>query len=77
MEYHGNEKQKNLEYIATAIRVYRYNNGLTQKDLCELANIHPNTLSNMENCCGYNIGTLLSIIDATGLSFAEFFWGID
>lgn len=72
MEHHDEQ----LEYIATAIRSYRYNNGYTQEDLCELADIHPNTLSNIENCHGYNIGTLLSIIDATGLSLSEFFWGV-
>jgi len=74
-------QRKRIEEISLFIKNWRLNEGLTQREFSELAEIHPNSLYHIEsyykeNSRLYNILTLLKCIDATGLSITQFFDGM-
>ena len=77
MKDHNDEQHKQLQEISGLIRNYRYNEGLSQVELSAMAGIHSNSLSNIENINNFQIITLLKLIDATGLTLGEFFWGME
>ncbi|MBN1330725.1 MAG: helix-turn-helix transcriptional regulator [Candidatus Heimdallarchaeota archaeon] len=68
---------KRLEEISSFIKNWRLNVGLTQREFSELAGVHPNSLYRIENMRIFNILTLLKCIDATELTVAQFFEGIE
>jgi DNA-binding XRE family transcriptional regulator len=70
-------QKKRIEEISLFIKNWRINDNMTQNDFSKLAEVHPNSIYNIEHQKVYNIVTLLKIIDATGLTVAEFFEGME
>ena len=68
-------QEKRIEEIRLFIKNYRINDGLTQADFSEMADLHVNSLRRFEKGSLKNIKllTLLSLIDATEMSLSEFF----
>ena len=68
-------QEKRIEEIRLFIKNYRINDGLSQADFCEIADLHVNSLQRFEKGSLKNIKllTLLSLIDATEMSLSEFF----
>ena len=68
-------QEKRIEEIRLFIKNYRINDGLSQTDFSELADLHVNSLQRFEKGSLKNIKllTLLSLIDATEMSLSEFF----
>lgn len=67
---------KHIEGIALFIKNWRINEGLSQRDFSKLAEIHPNSVYNIENQRVVNCLTLLKCIGATGMTLQEFFEGM-
>ena len=70
---------KRIEEISKFLRNMRINDGLSQKEFSELANVHVNSIINIENhkkSNSPNLITLLNCIDATGLTLSQFFEGM-
>lgn len=70
-------QQKRIEGISLFIKNWRLNEGLSQREFSQLAGIHPNSLYHLERMGLYNILTLLKCIDATCLTVAQFFEGME
>ena len=70
-------QQKRIEEISLFIKNWRLNEGLSQREFSHLAGIHPNSLYHLERMGLYNILTLLKCIDATCLTVAQFFEGME
>ncbi len=68
-------QEKRIEEIRLFIKNYRINDGLSQADFSEMADLHVNSLQRFEKGSLKNIKllTLLSLIDATEMSLSEFF----
>jgi transcriptional regulator with XRE-family HTH domain len=67
-----------LRDIAGFIRNWRLNEGLSQREFSKLANVHVNSIYNLEHMRGSNLITLLKCIDAMdGMTLSEFFSGIE
>ena len=68
-------QEKRIEEIRLFIKNYRINDGLSQADFSEMADLHVNSLQRFEKGSLANIKllTLLSLIDATEMSLSEFF----
>ena len=60
-------------FIALYIKNYRLCEGLTQREFSKLADVHFNSVYNIEHQKGTNLNTVIKCIDATGLTFSEFF----
>lgn len=64
--------------IAIFIKNWRLNEGLSMKEFSELANVHFNSIYNLEHNKGINLSTLIKCIDAMdGMTLPEFFSGLD
>ncbi len=75
---HVDHQQKRLVEICLFIKNWRLNEGLTQNDFSKLAEIHPNSIYNLEHMRGSNLITLLKCIDAMeGMTLSEFFSEIE
>ena len=70
-------QQKRIEEISSFIKNWRLNEGLAQRELSQLAGIHPNSLYHLEKMGLYNILTLLKCIDVTCLTISQFFEGME
>jgi transcriptional regulator with XRE-family HTH domain len=68
---------KRIEEIGLFLKNWRLNEGLSQREFSEIAEVHPNSIYHIENMGLYNILTLLKCIDATGLSISQFFEGME
>lgn len=69
-----------IREINLFIKNWRLNEGLSQKEFSELANVHVNSIYNLENqkySNTPNLITLLNCIDATGLTLSQFFEGMN
>jgi len=64
---------KRIEEIALFLKNWRLNEGMSQCEFSEIAEVHPNSIYHIENMELYNIMTLLKCIDATGLTVSQFF----
>ena len=65
-------------YIKNFIRNWRLNEGLTQREFSQLANVHVNSIYNLERQRGTNLITLINcIIAMDGMTLSEFFAGIE
>ena len=64
---------KRIEEIALFLKNWRLNEGMSQREFSEIAEVHPNSIYHIENMSLYNIMTLLKCIDATGLTISQFF----
>lgn len=72
-------QEKRIEEIRLFLKNYRINDGLSQADFSELADLHVNSLQRFEKGSLKNIKllTLLSLIDATEMSLSEFFQSME
>ncbi len=69
-----------IREISLFIKNWRLNEGLSQSEFSELANVHVNSIYNIENqkhSNTPNLITLLNCIDATGLTLSQFFEDMD
>lgn len=71
------QHRKRYDEIRIFIRNYRLNDGITQQELSEMAEVHINTIQNLESGKQITVLTLFSCIDAMGLSLSEFFEDMD
>jgi len=69
-------QNKRLEEISLFIKNLRINDNLTRSDFSKLAQIHPNSLYNLENQ-RIDLITLFKCIEATGLTLSQFFGLVD
>jgi transcriptional regulator with XRE-family HTH domain len=72
-----NNHHKRLEEISLFIKNWRISEGLTQPDFSNLADIHANSVYNVEHQKNITLLTLLNCIDATGLTLSQFFEGME
>ena len=72
-------QEKRIEEIRLFIKNYRINDGLTQAEYSEIADVHVNSLQRFEkgNLKNIKLLTLFSLIDATSMSLSEFFETIE
>lgn len=72
-------QEKRIEEIQLLIKNYRINDGLSQSEYSEIADVHVNSLQRFEkgNLRNIKLLTLLSLIDATSMSLSEFFQTIE
>jgi len=72
-------QEKRIEEIRLFIKNYRINDGLSQSEYSEIADVHVNSLQRFEkgNLKNIKLLTLLSLIDATEMSLSEFFQTIE
>jgi DNA-binding XRE family transcriptional regulator len=68
---------KRYDEIRMFIKNYRVNDGLTQRDFGNMAEIHTNTLQNLESGKNITLLTLFGCIDAMGMTISEFFEGLE
>ena len=68
-------QEKRIEEIRLFIKNYRINDGLTQSEYSEIADVHVNSLQRFEkgNLKNIKLLTLFTLIDATSMSLSEFF----
>lgn len=57
------EHQKQLDVIAIYIRELRFNENRTQAEVCAELDLHPNSLSRIENGQNMNLTTLFRLRD--------------
>ena len=57
------ENKKKLEAIAAYFRELRFSEGLTQSEVCENVNLHPNTIVRIENAKNVTLTTLFDLVD--------------
>jgi hypothetical protein len=71
-------QQLRIRQITLFITNWRLNEGLSQREFSKLANVHVNSIYNLERQRGLNLITLLNCIDAMeGMTLSEFFAGMD
>ena len=72
-------QEKRIEEIRLFLKNYRINDGLSQADFSEMADLHVNSLQRFEkgNLKNIKLLTLLSLIDATEMSLSEFFQSME
>lgn len=61
------EHLKRLSELGVYLRELRFDVNMTQAEVCEELNLHPNSLSRLENGCNFEISTLLLISDFYGV----------
>ena len=65
------ENKKKLEAIAYYFRELRFSEGLTQSEVCENVNLHPNTIARMENGHNMTLLSLFALCDFYGVTLNE------
>jgi DNA-binding XRE family transcriptional regulator len=70
-------QRKRYDEIRMFVKNYRINDGLTQSAFSDMAEIHTNTVQNLEAGKNITLFTLLSCIDAMGMTLSEFFEGLE
>jgi DNA-binding XRE family transcriptional regulator len=68
---------KRYDEIRMFIKNYRVNDCITQRDFGHMADIHTNTLQNLESGKNITLLTLFGCIDAMGMTLSEFFEGLE
>jgi DNA-binding XRE family transcriptional regulator len=69
---------KRIEEISLFLKNWRINEGLTQLEFSKSAEVHTNTIQNIESCRNMSLITLLKCIDAMdGMTLSEFFSEIE
>jgi len=67
---------KRIEEISQFIKNWRINEGLSQAEFASMAELHPNSIHNLEIGKNVTLSTLLNCIDAMDLKLSQFFEGI-
>jgi len=69
-----NHQDLRIKEITVFIKNWRLNEGLSQREFSKLADVHVNSIYNLERQRGSNLITLLKCIDAMeGMTLSEFF----
>jgi transcriptional regulator with XRE-family HTH domain len=72
-----NHQNSQINEITLFIKNWRINEGLSQREFSKLANVHFNSIYNLEHQRGSNLITLLKCIDAMdNMTLSEFFSNI-
>ena len=71
------QQRKRNDEIRMFVKNYRINDGITQREFGEMAEIHTNTLQNLESGKNITLLTLFGCIDAMGMTLSEFFEGLE
>ena len=71
------QHRKRYDEIRLFVKNYRINDGITQREFGEMAEIHTNTIQNLEAGKNITLFTLLSCIDAMGMTLSECFEGLE
>lgn len=71
------QQRKRYDEIRLFVKNYRINDGITQRDFGSMAEIHTNTLQNLESGKNITMLTLFGCIDALGMTLSEFFEGME
>jgi transcriptional regulator with XRE-family HTH domain len=67
-----------MQEISLFIKNWRLNEGLSMREFAKLADVHVNSIYNLEHKRGINFNTLINCIDAMdGMTLSEFFTGMD
>jgi transcriptional regulator with XRE-family HTH domain len=73
-----NHQNLQIKEITLFIKNWRINEGLSQREFSKLANVHVNSISNLERQMGSNMITILKCIRAMdNMTLSEFFTGIE
>jgi transcriptional regulator with XRE-family HTH domain len=73
-EYQRKRIEEVSLFIALFIKNWRLNEGLSQREFAIIADVHFNSIYNIEHQKGTNLNTLINCIDAMdGMTLSEFF----
>ena len=73
-----NHQNSQIKEITLFIKNWRINEGLSQREFSKLADVHVNSISNLERQRGSNLITILKCIRAMdSMTLSEFFTGIE
>lgn len=65
-------------YISLYVKNWRVNEGLTQREFAKLADVHFNSVHNIEHQRGTSLITLIKCMNAMdGMTLSEFFAGME
>jgi DNA-binding XRE family transcriptional regulator len=77
-EYQSRRIEEVSLFIALFIKNWRLNEGLSQREFAKLADVHYNSIFNIEHQKGTNLITVLKCIDAMDfMKVSEFFAGME
>lgn len=71
------QQRKRYDEIRLFVKNYRINDGITQREFGRMAEIHTNTIQNLESGKNITMLTLFGCIDALGMTLSEFFEGME
>jgi transcriptional regulator with XRE-family HTH domain len=71
------QQRKRYDEIRRFIKTYRLNDGLSQREFAVMAEIHFQTIKNLDAGKQVSVLTLFNCIDAMNLSLSEFFEDMD
>ena len=69
--------KKKLDIIATYLRELRLNEGLTQKELSQIMNLHRNTVIRAENAKNLTLLSVFELADALDININQLFQDIE
>jgi transcriptional regulator with XRE-family HTH domain len=73
-----NHQNSRVKEITLFIKNWRINEGLSQREFSKLADVHVNSIYNLERQRGSNLITILKCISAMeNMTLSEFFSGIE
>ena len=73
-----NHQKSQIQEITLFIKNWRINEGLSQREFSKLADVHVNSVYNLERQMGSNLITILKCISAMdGMTLSEFFSEIE
>jgi transcriptional regulator with XRE-family HTH domain len=71
------DQDARITEISQFIRNWRMNDMISMSDLARMAGTHPNTIHNIESGKNVTLYSLLSCLDALGLTMSELFEGVE
>jgi transcriptional regulator with XRE-family HTH domain len=71
------QHQKRLDNIAIYLRELRFSEGLSQKELSQILNLHRNTIQRAENGHNLTLLTVFELADVLDISPLELFMDIE
>ena len=66
-----------FEYLSLLLKNLRVNDGCSQREIGEQANLHYNTIYHSENACNLTLLSLFEILDSYGVKINEIFRDIE
>jgi transcriptional regulator with XRE-family HTH domain len=70
------KNKKRLTELGCYLYELRFSEGLTQKQVCQELDLHPNTIVRIENSKNFKISSLFELIDFYDITPAEIFQDI-